>query len=186
MTLIIGIGNKAQNGKDSAGEAVVDYYDQKNALQYKHSLPPSGPTVKLHKFAAALYDIARKEYGMTVKDAPLLQRIGQERRQENLNYWVDKMFASIQPTTDIAVITDVRYLNEAAAIKAKGGYLVNVTRLNPDGTQYITNDRPADHPSETELDGYNWDFHLINSHGHRALLAQQAITLVEYLRALHS
>lgn len=183
--LLIGFGSKARQGKDVAGEAIVDYYNRRRANQVAHSLPPASPEAKIYKFAAALYNECRQLHGMTEKDAPLLQRVGAARRAEDPEYWIKQAFRQIyEQEKDICIITDVRYENEAGYVKKHGGYLVNVTRLNADGSKYIADDRPSDHPSETELDNWNWDFRLVNSHGHQALLAEQAITLVEYLRAL--
>lgn len=183
--LLIGFGNRARQGKDTAAQAIVDYYENKRQQFSKHGLKP---VVKVQRigFADALYEVCRTEYDMKEKDAPLLQRIGAERRQLDLDYWIKKAFASIQPSTNLVVISDVRYQNEAAYIKAKGGYTVNVGRLNKDGSKFIAQDRPENHPSEIELDNYNWDFRLINSDGHQALLSEQAVTLAEYLRGLKS
>jgi hypothetical protein len=182
--LIIGFGHKARQGKNVAADAIVDYYKRKRAtygdLGYKI------PEAQSIGFATALYEVCRNEYGMMVKDAPLLQRIGMERRSLDPNYWIKRAFAAIKPMTDIVLIPDLRFVNEAEYIKAQGGYLIDIKRLNADGTQHIAQDRPADHPSETALDGYNFDFYLTNSHGHQALLAEQAITLVDYLRGLES
>lgn len=116
-----------------------------------------------------------------------LQYYGTEYRRKNFgeNYWVDKMFASIPANLDVALISDTRFPNEADEIKQRGGYTVNVTRLREDGSQYYSSDRPVDHPSETALDNYNWDFRLMNHEGHRALLEEEAITLAEYLRGLN-
>ena len=184
MTLIIGFGSKARQGKDIAVQAIVDYYTIKRRVQMDHGLQPGSPYAQRVGFADALYDICRKEHGMTTKDAPLLQRIGMERRAIDELYWVKKAFAKFWTNADIRLISDVRYKNEADYIKQKGGYLVKVSRLNQDGTPYIADDRPADHPSEIDLDDYNFDFHLMNSHGHQGLLAEQAVTLAEYLRGL--
>jgi hypothetical protein len=182
--ILIGWGNKARQGKDTAAQAVIDYYANQRALLSAHELK-GGLNVQRVGFADALYEIARNEYGMTEKDAPLLQRIGQERRAEDPDYWIKRAFVKFKPSTHVGLITDVRYVNEAQAIKAKGGYLVNVTR-KVEGANYIAGDRPADHPSEIDLDGYPFDFYLVNSDGHQALLAEQAVCLVEYLRGLHS
>ena len=179
--LILGFGHKARQGKNVAADAVVDYYTRKREIY-----GAMGYNIKAQSigFATALYEVCRNEYGMRVKDAPLLQRVGMERRQLDPDYWIKRAFAAIKPMTDIILIPDLRFVNEAEYIKAQGGYLVDIKRLNADGTQHIAQDRPADHISETALDGYNFDFHLVNSHGHQALLAEQAITLVEYLKGL--
>jgi hypothetical protein len=183
--ILIGLGNKARQGKDTFAQAVLDYYGGQRDLQQLHDLPVTAPKAQRVGFADALYEVAKTEYGMTEKDAPLLQRIGHERRQQDPKYWIKKAFEKFFPSTNIGVITDVRYRNEAEEIKKQGGYVVNITRKVGAGN-YITNDRPTDHPSEIDLDGYPFDFYLVNSNGHEALLAQQAVCLVEYLRGLHS
>jgi hypothetical protein len=225
--LIIGFGNRARQGKDTAAEAILDYYN--NHMRWNEDerrMTLCGVKVGIFKFATALYVevngflatdtgkrwLAREKRPETfahiitpldwVKPDPnpeisslfpygkhpkLLQWWGTEYRRENFgeNYWVDKMFASIPINLDIALISDVRFPNEADAIKQRGGYCVNVQRICKDGSRYYSTDRPADHPSETALDNYNWDFRLSNPDGHQAWLEEQAITLCEYLRGLH-
>lgn len=183
--LFIGLGNKARQGKDEAAKAIIDYYDRERIRQVNHGLKPASPFVQRIGFADALYEVARNEYGMTTKDAPLLQKIGHERRQQDPEYWVKRAFAKVLPTSDIVLFTDTRYQNEAQYIKSRGGYIVNVTRRLKDGSQFIDPSRPANHPSEIDLDGYAFDFYLVNSDGHLALLGEQAITLAEYLRSLN-
>jgi hypothetical protein len=249
--LIIGFGNKARQGKDTAAEAIRDHYERENRLKREHGiLRGPGTQVGIFKYATALYqevadflemyglqrafsgrvwlpinapikvpkdsniifNAADYEVGTKMIQIPewvtmgdptpsggltapapygkhpkLLQWWGTEYRRNNFgeNYWVDKMFASIPANLDIALVSDVRFPNEGDGVKQRGGYCVNVQRLREDGSQYFSSDRPVDHPSETALDGYNWDFKLVNSANHSALLAEQAITLAEYLRGLH-
>lgn len=52
------------------------------------------------------------------------------------------------------IITDTRFLNEAKAIKDKGGILIRVDRP---GVKAIN-----DHPSEIELDDYPFDYKIMN------------------------
>jgi hypothetical protein len=186
MTLIVAFGNKARSGKDTAVSAVVDYYNRQRELQRAYGLKTVGPVVQRIGFADALYEVCRTEYGMTEKDAPLLQRVGAERREQNSYYWIEKAFAKIDAQTNIVLIPDCRYTNEALYVKDKGGYVVNIQRLTQDGKPFVAEDRPANHLSEVDLDEWNWDFRLVNQHGHEALLAEQAITLVEYLRGLNA
>jgi hypothetical protein len=237
--LIIGFGNKSRHGKDTAAEAIKNFYDTKNTLLLKHGQDKAVTRIGVFKFATALYqevadyirayggaeklfsDIGKGDaavqlpvgagaymgalriptwvtkgdptpiVGLTVsapygKHPKLLQWWGTEYRRKNFgeNYWVDKLFESIPSNIDIALVSDVRFQNEADSITERGGYNVNVTRLLPDGTPYRSQDRPADHLSETALDSYPWQFRLSNHEGHQALLEEQAITLTEYLRGL--
>lgn len=232
MTLIIGIGNKARHGKDTAGEAVRDYYARHAKAIFKHGFTNYKIIdVRIYKWADALYaevneaiknlaqgditelvkgrgfvfgeDGNRYDFPPYVVDgsvqsptsqapygkhAPLLQWWGTDFRRKNFgaNYWVDKTVAQIaRETPDVALVTDTRFPNEAQAVKDLGGYNLNITRLNIDGTPFVASDRPADHPSEIALDNWNWDLKIVNSSGHAALTGELAITYVEYLRGLH-
>jgi hypothetical protein len=226
MTLILGLGNKARNGKDTAAEAIKHYYEQ----NYYAGFMRKGPTVGIFKFATALYQEVNQAVADGIwkdrkvfspvssgcgcaaniekaidlpnwvqpepnaevstlapygKHPKLLQWWGTEfRRAQDTDYWVKKAFASIPANLDIAIFSDTRFPNEADGVKQRGGYTINVQRLREDGSQFFDSSRPADHPSETALDGYNWDFYLKIPHGHQALTAEFAITLTEYLRGL--
>lgn len=171
MRLLFGIGNRARHGKDSAALAIETYFNAQH---------PRFPLVQCFKFAEALYDECRQKHGMTEKDAPLLQRIGYERRAENVNHWVDHVAIKMKDFKGIGIITDVRYLNEAAWIRSQGGILVNVSRLNDDGSPFVAPDRDPNHPSEKELDNYPWNAYIKTYTGQEALAAEQAITIANY------
>lgn len=124
----------------------------------------------------------RAPYG---KHPKLLQWWGTEfRRSQNQSYWVDKWKAAINPKSNIILSTDMRFTNEAAAVKSVGGVTIQVNRKNVDGTRFIDPTRDSLHVSETQLDGYNFDYEITVKTGDLALLEEWAITLVHYLRAL--
>lgn len=242
--LIIGFGNKARQGKDTAAEAVRDFYDKKNEVIRKFTevdraarkrgfnvRMPGVVEVNIIKFADALYqetneylevghnlgitpaelfkkgvrEVSGGEIVVTPvpewaipepnptfpKNAPLgkhpklLQWWGTEyRRAQDPDYWVKKTFANIPKNVDIVLITDVRFPNEADAVKQWGGYTINVQRLRDDGQPFYASDRPTDHISETALDGYNWDYYIKSKNP--VVTAELAITYAEYLRGLQS
>ena len=72
---------------------------------------------------------------------PMMVAWGKQRRSIYPNYWVDpviKCYKKIMsmPTKGaepICIITDVRYLNEAEAIKKSGGLLVHIINPKPEG-----------------------------------------------------
>ena len=119
------------------------------------------------------------------KHAKLLQWWGTEyRRAQDSEYWVKQWRAGINPKANIVMATDMRFLNEAAAVENVKGFTVSVGRLNLDGSRFIDTSRDPLHASETQLDGYNYDYRITVKTGDLALLDEWAVTLVHYLRAL--
>lgn len=111
---------------------------------------------------------------MTVRE--LLQRVGTEAMRDNVHedVWVNALFADYKPTYNIKhsitvdtapnwIITDVRFPNEADAIKKRGGLVVRVERYNLDGSDYGWGNPASDHPSETSLDDYDFDYRILNN-----------------------
>ncbi len=116
------------------------------------------------------------------KHPKLLQWWGTEyRRAQDSQYWVNKWKQSLNPLADIVIATDMRFRNEAAVVKEVGGYTVNVVRLNQDGMVYVDPSRSAMHPSEIDMDGYNYDYAIHSKDA--ALTGEFAVTLVHFLRA---
>ena len=104
-----------------------------------------------------LNSITRKEkkfrdYDFTPRE--LLCNLGDFVRYHDKDYWVKKTLSKCSKKGIDYVIDDVRYPNEAEAIKAAGGKLIRVNRypkLNPYG-------KNLDIPSETSLDTYEFDY----------------------------
>lgn len=126
---------------------------------------------------------SRAPYG---KHSKLLQWWGTEfRRAQNPNYWIDKAVAVIRKFEDeipngVVVVPDTRFFNEAQAIRALGGYTLNVTRLEENGSPYIDPSRDPSHTSETELESYNWDFRIASKNP--KLTEKLAVATFEYIR----
>lgn len=111
------------------------------------------------------------EEPMTVRD--LLQRLGTEAMRDGLhkNVWVNALMADYVHTKvqwsqgpiggyedgplPNWIITDTRFPNEAKAIKDKGGIVIKVDRP---GVVPIN-----DHPSETALKDYDFDYVIHNN-----------------------
>lgn len=186
--MILAFGHKARQGKDTAGEAVVDHFMVQRFNGTVSGLKNADivyPKAEIFKFADELYRICKEEYGMKEKDAPLLQKIGDGRRQEvGLDYWIKKLAIKMASFNGIAVITDMRYTNEAEWVKSSGGLTINVSRLNQDGTPYFAKDRDPNFISEVQLDNWNYDYYIKAKTGDAALVAEQAITIAEYIKSL--
>ena len=125
--LIIGLAHKAQQGKDTFVAAITAYYANLRETQHKHGLKVVSPTVQRIGFADALYDMCRTQFGMTVKDAPLLQRVGQTMRENHgENFWFDQAIKKVDKQAGVVLFSDARYLNEARGLQALGGYIVDL------------------------------------------------------------
>ena len=171
MRLLLAFGNHARQGKDQAATAIMTYFN---------SLYPQFPEAKILKFAEAVYQECRRDHGMLEKNSPLLQHVGLVRRKKDPLYWINKLRSTIGDFKGVGLITDLRYENEAYWVKSSGGFLINVMRLNEDGTPFVAPDRDPKHISETALDNCLWDAYIKTYTGQEALAAEQAITVANY------
>jgi hypothetical protein len=170
--MILGVNGYARAGKDTLGGYLVE----------EHGFTRIAFADTLKRFALALNPIIEARWDSTAsetvlirlfdclqehdfswekaKEVPevrqLLQRLGTEAGREILgeDVWVNGTFAGIDPYERDWVVTDVRFLNEAAAVKARSGL---VWRVNREGTGPINS-----HASETAMDGYAFDAVLAN------------------------
>ncbi|MCO6500049.1 MAG: hypothetical protein J5I47_06690, partial [Vicingus serpentipes] len=94
------------------------------------------------------YDIFDGEPEL-VKTTPrlILQLLGTECGREIIhpNIWVNCTLDAVEKNTKGSIITDVRFVNEAEAIRENKGYLIRIER------NIESNDN---HPSEISLDNY--------------------------------
>lgn len=98
----------------------------------------------------------------------LLQRYGQAIRRLEPDFWLRQAMAKAQRYEN-AVITDVRYRNEAEAVQMAGDILIRIVRPGLD-----TSDT---HASETELDDYQVDFVVRNHYSSADQLEAYAASL---------
>ncbi|MEV6399631.1 hypothetical protein AB0M39_33435 [Streptomyces sp. NPDC051907] len=92
-----------------------------------------------------------------------LQRLGESVRAQDDVYWLslalDKVAVADRWNLPV-VVTDVRYENEAQALKSRGFTLVRLVR--PQGAERM-DESTAGHESETALDHYPADVSLANN-----------------------
>ena len=141
---VIGFGHKARNGKDTAAGIFQTVL---------------GGAARRYAFADALKAVARVSFGMKEKDGKLLQALGTDvYRHANPDIWTDVMYWTLKEhRPQFALITDVRFPNEAEMIKDMKGILIRCIRRNPDGSQFIDPHRDPNHLSETALDHWAFD-----------------------------
>jgi hypothetical protein len=161
--MIIGLSGYARSGKDTAADRLVDLHMFKRysfASPMKEAMYKLNPIVSSDALGNFRYKDLVDSYGLDqAKDSHpeirrLLQVFGTEvgRDMFGSNFWVDLTLNSIKE--DKVVISDVRFKNEANAIKSIGG---QVWRINRHGIGPVTN-----HSSEIDLDDYEFD-HIIDN-----------------------
>lgn len=175
--MLIGISGKIGSGKDTAAELFQELYPGANfeikkfagKLKQIATMLTGIPTEKFEeqefkqtylgkewsKFTTSgeFGDIVTEEK-MTVRD--LLQKLGTEAMRVGLheNVWVNATMADYNVEKNW-IITDVRFPNEAWAVKQKGILI----RINRDNLPVSSN-----HPSETSLDNFShFDFVIDNN-----------------------
>jgi len=155
--MIIGLSGYARSGKDTAADRLVEHHmftRYSFAAPMKEAMYKLNPIVSSDEIGNFRYKDLVDAYGLdkSKEDAPeirrLLQVFGTEigRDMFGINFWVDLTLNSVKE--DRVVISDVRFKNEADAIKRIGG---QVWRINRSGVGPVTN-----HSSETDLDDYNF------------------------------
>lgn len=172
MHTFIGFTGRAQSGKDTAAEYLKQNYDF-YSLAFTDELramaldidPPVGVDCDGEMWR---YSDALKEYGYeSCKERfpefrRFLQRLGTDGVRDHLGAetWVDLSVSIAKSFNRNACWTDVRYPNEAAAIRDLGGSVIRLVRPEA-GTG--TNENEG-HISETLMAEIEPDF-IINNHG---------------------
>lgn len=168
--LIVGLSGYAQSGKDSTGKVLVEehgftriaFADALKGVLYDLSPPldivgKSGTWITGSDFQGAV-DAWGWEYVKANSKARVwLQRLGVACRDHlGPDVWVGAAFRKMDAVAPLLapeyrrfVVTDVRFPNEYAAIKDRGGQMWRVQR--------DSHNPPNQHVSETALDGHTFD-----------------------------
>lgn len=162
--MIIGLSGYARSGKDTVAEFLVNahsFTQRSFASKMKEAVYTLNPIVQCDSIGSFRYQNLVDNYGLEyVKDnypeaRRLLQVFGTEvgRSMFGSDFWVNLALNDVSGFN--TVISDVRFRNEADAIRAQGGQIWRINRKEA---------LPAgDHSSETDLDTYDFDFILENN-----------------------
>lgn len=184
--MLIGLTGKRGAGKDALGGALVEdfgFHRVAFADALKDALLAMNPdVVDSRGFSRSLSYLVACYGWDNAKARPevrrLLQRGGMALRAQDEMVWcrigMSRADALCARGEDV-VVTDVRFLNEARAIRKRGGLLVRIER-----TDYDVVDT---HVSETELDGYGHDIVVRNTPG-RTTPGELAALLLDEGRAI--
>jgi hypothetical protein len=158
---VIGLTGYAQSGKDTVASILVEKYGYRRvafADKIKEFLYGINPMVACSP-TGYLQDLVNLVGWDEAKQEPQVRRLLQDlgvsgRELLYPNVWVTPVLSTIR-SGDRVVVTDVRFENEAGAVKNMGGQLWRVKRL---GFGPVN-----DHVSEYELDGYKVDQIFVNN-----------------------
>jgi hypothetical protein len=165
--VIIGLGCKAQVGKDTAAEYIENKFPGKaKRLAFADKLKQIamdlfGLTYEQCYGSKEVKETVDPRYGLSPRE--IMQKLGEKMREIHPSIWVDTVFNSTLPKLkeegyECFVISDVRYPNEGDQVHAHGGVVVRVDR-DAGGTSVGSN-----HPSETSMNDYKeFDFILKNN-----------------------
>jgi len=157
--MIIGLSGYAQSGKDEIANVLIQQGFERAAFAdtLREALlalnPMAGYGIFLNDVVATVgWEEAKRLYPEVRR---LLQRMGTEagRNIFGEQIWVNKTLGKLDPQKHY-IITDVRFQNEADAIRDLGGQMWRVTRP---GTGPVNG-----HSSEVDLDNYGFDYTVEN------------------------
>jgi len=159
--MIIGLTGYAQSGKDTLAGMLIGLHKYENrafADPIRKLLYDMNPIVKGEDYTVqGVVDGYGWDFAKTAfpEVRSLLQTLGVgARKLFGDDFWVSQGLSGLTPG-DRVVITDVRFPNEADAIKDLGGQIWRVKRL---GVGAVNS-----HVSETAMDGYKVDQIFINN-----------------------
>lgn len=127
--MIIGLGHRARSGKDTLADYLVKQHGFIK-VSFATPLKEAARDIFLltdEQMYGDLKEVVDPRWGRTPRD--ILQKLGTEsvRNVFGPNVWINRCFYGLDPKKNY-VIADVRFVNEALAVKSWGGYVVQVNR----------------------------------------------------------
>lgn len=179
--MIIGITGKAGSGKDTFANYLMTYFiKKKKVYTIKHFATPLKecsaillgiPSYELNK--EEIKDYVLNDYNITIRE--FMQILGTEIiRKINRDIFVDTLFRRNKGINNI-IIPDVRFVNEAKAIKEKKGIIIKVIKKDQ---QYS---KIHEHESEIEMEEILADYTIEANPGDFDKLESEAKRIVEEL-----
>lgn len=172
--MIVGLSGYARSGKDTVASLLTNHTRRAFADPMRDALYTLNPIIfDAHERVSHIVDRFGwdKAKVMFPELRRLLQVLGTEvgRQMIDQDVWVTMATKDLLPSDDV-VFADVRFPNEARAIKALGG---TVWRINRPGNEPINA-----HSSETAMDDWEFDATLDNSGSLEDLQAQVETALI--------
>jgi len=142
---VIGLVGHARAGKDTVAKMLL------------RRLPGS------ERFALsdAVAVEARLHHGMIGRDPEVLQRVGIMFRLARPGVWLEAVYqAIVDKAPDVAIITGIRFADEAEMVRQMGGVVVRIVRVDQDGQRHVSHDRNPAHAAERDIDTVRADYEM--------------------------
>lgn len=173
---------KTQEGKLKVLDSMWDYYTLEYHEEGDIKIPKFNSYEEAVDFIKTNFNIITQinfipriqHHQMTVRE--VLQLVGTDCMRDNLhqNVWVNSLFSDYLKESKW-LIPDTRFLNEAKAIRDRGGIVLRVNRDIASNTNT--------HPSETALDNYQFDY-IINNNGTLEELIEEIYKFLKHYKII--
>lgn len=160
--MLVALCGHAQHGKDTVASALPNFKRVAFADPVKQIALALNPIITMDLNLSGVLESCGNSWD-EAKKVPevrrILQRIGTECIREIIgdNIWIDLAVKKIKEIKGDVVVTDLRFPNEAAAIRKLGGYIWRVSRPNFD------NGVDRGHPSEKLVAEIDFDYFINNN-----------------------
>lgn len=182
-TLLLGFTGKAEHGKTQTCATIKRYVEDNGGSAAVFEI---SQLILQHCIGLGLLPLGAKRDPQDKEQNRILVVEGSCMRDEvNPNHWTDLVVKQmVEANVDVAMCPNVRFPQEAMAIRNQGGYIIRVNRLNADGSPFVSETRDPNHACETALDNWHANFYLTNVTGHPKLLDELVIALFDYITGL--
>lgn len=181
--ILLGFSGRARHGKTECTLAIKEYAERTHHTVGIYDV--GAMILKICHESGRLPATMRRE-DMVKADIQVLIDVGKEMKNAfGQDYFVNMVVqTALEEHRDVALCPNLRLPIEADVFRKESGIIVRVTRLNADGSLYISQDRDPNDVTETSLSFWPANYYLTNVNNPRGaeLLKRQAVALYQYIR----
>jgi len=177
--ILFGVSGRARNGKTTVADSFYDCAVQRGLTARQYSI--GDLVLEFCIRSGRLQPKTREE--LNAAELHTLVYVGQREREKDPYFWLRKVrYAISVDNPDVAIIPNIRMPEEVDFVREHDGYLIRVIALNPNGSQFISPDRDANDPTETELHDVRADYVLTAYRGQVPLLRNYAGVVFRHIK----